>query len=150
MTTITRFEAADFPRWSDLWRQYLAFYKTELPASQYEHTWTRLHDGRLHGFAARDETGHMIGLTHFLYHAHGWSSAPICYLQDLFTDPAARGRGVARSLIEAVGEAARHDGADRMYWLTHETNATARLLYDRVAQNSGFLVYRYDLPAATG
>ena len=145
MTTITRFEAADFPRWAELWEQYLAFYKTELPPSQYENTWGRLHDGRMHGFAARDEGGRMIGLTHYLYHEHGWSAAPTCYLQDLFTDETARGRGVARALIEAVADAARADGADRMYWLTHETNATARLLYDKVAANSGFLVYRYTL-----
>ncbi len=145
MTEITRFEPADFGRWAELWRAYLTFYETELPDSQYEYTWTRLHDGRMHGFAARDDGGRIVGITHYLYHEHGWSAGPSCYLQDLYTDPAARGGGVARALIEAVAGAARDDGADRLYWLTHETNATARRLYDRVAVNSGFLVYRYRL-----
>lgn len=145
MTTITRFEAADFPRWSELWTQYLAFYKTELPAEQYDYTWARLHDGRMGGFAARDDAGRIVGITHYLYHEHGWSRARSCYLQDLFTDESARGGGTGRALIEAVADAARHDGADRLYWLTHETNATARKLYDKVAKNSGFLVYTYPL-----
>jgi GNAT superfamily N-acetyltransferase len=145
MTTITRFEPGDFPRWAELWRQYLEFYGTVLPPAQYDHTWTRLGDGRMHGFAARDGSGHIIGLTHYLYHEHGWSTAPSCYLQDLFTDPAARGAGVGRALIAAVAAAARADGADRLYWLTHETNTTARRLYDAVARNSGFLVYRHAL-----
>ena len=145
MTKITRFEPADFARWAELWRAYLEFYRTELPGSQYEYTWTRLHDGRMHGFAARDEDGRIIGITHYLYHEHGWSVEPTCYLQDLFTDAAARGRGVGQALIEAVADAARADGASRLYWLTHETNTTARSLYDRMAMNSGFLVYRYEL-----
>lgn len=143
--TVTGLEHGDFGRWADLWRDYLAFYLTTLPPEQYDHTWTRLHDGRMHCFVARDEGWRIIGLTHYLYHEHGWSSAPTCYLQDLYVDPSRRGGGVARALIEAVAFAARHHGADRLYWLTHETNATARVLYDRVAANSGFIVYRYKL-----
>ena len=145
MMDIGRFELGDRGRWGELWRQYLAFYATQLPEAQYDDTWARLHSGRLHGFAARDASGQMIGLAHYLYHEHGWSAAPTCYLQDLFTDEAARGQGVASALIEAVADAARTDGADRMYWLTQETNTIARRLYDKLATNSGFLVYRYTL-----
>jgi hypothetical protein len=33
--------------------------------------------------------------------------------------------------------------AARVYWHTHESNATAQALYDRVAEKSGFIVYRH-------
>ena len=71
--------------------------------------------------------------------------APTCYLQDLFTAESARGQGIGRALIEAVYERARAAGASRVYWQTHETNRTAMLLYDRIAERSGFLVYRRNL-----
>lgn len=142
---ITGIGEADRARWNELWRAYLTFYKTELPPAQYDFTWTRLHDGRMHGRAVRDADGRMVGLVHFLFHEHGWTPGPACYLQDLFVEPATRGSGAGRALIEAVAQVARERGASRLYWLTHETNATARQLYDRLARNSGFIVYQFTL-----
>ncbi len=142
VTEITR---ADRARWAELWRDYLTFYATALPEAQYEFTWTRLHDGRMHGRAARDGSGRMIGLVHFLFHEHGWTMGPACYLQDLFVDPASRGTGPGQTLIEAVAGVARQRGASRLYWLAQDSNATARRLYDRLARNSGFIVYQYAL-----
>ena len=84
----------------------------------------------------------MLGLAHYLYHRSTTSIGLNCYLQDLFTRSEARGRGVGRALIEAVYAAARAAGSPRVYWQTHETNATAMRLYDQVAEKSGFLVYR--------
>jgi GNAT superfamily N-acetyltransferase len=121
----------DRPRWDELWCAYLAFYQTVLPPEQYDHTWLRLREGRLGGLLARDASGRAVGLTHYLFHDHAWSLVPTCYLQDLFVDPVARGGGYGRALIEAVADAARERGADRLYWLTQETNDTARRLYDR-------------------
>jgi GNAT superfamily N-acetyltransferase len=142
---IGHFELTDRARWAELWHGYLAFYETELPEAQYELTWQRLHDGRMHGRAARDGTGRIVGLTHYLFHEHGWTPGPACYLQDLFVAPEARGTGAGRALIEAVATEARQHGASRMYWLTQEGNHVARQLYDRVARNSGFIVYQYPL-----
>ena len=84
----------------------------------------------------------LIGATHYLYHRNTWMIAPVCYLQDLFTLPEARGLGVGRALIEAVYEKAREAGSPRVYWTTHETNAQARILYDKIAERSGFIQYR--------
>lgn len=135
----------DRARWNDLWRQYLDFYRTTLPQDVYDQTWTRLmHGDGVHGLAARDGDA-ILGITHYLFHPSCWTLRPVCYLQDLFTDPAARNRGVARALIEAVADRARTAGSPRLYWLTQSDNETARALYDRVAQHTGFIRYEYAL-----
>jgi GNAT superfamily N-acetyltransferase len=92
-----------------------------------------------------EESGQLIGLAHFLFHRTTISIESTCYLQDLFTLEAARGKGVARSLIEEIYRRAKHAGCSRVYWHTHESNTTAMQLYDKVAEKSGFLVYRKSL-----
>ena len=86
--------------------------------------------------------GKLLGIVHYLYHRSCWTVGNYCYLQDLFVAEAARGRGLGRALIEAVYAKARADGASRVHWLTHETNATARALYDTLADRPGFIQYR--------
>lgn len=134
--------------WEVLARAYKAFYETVLPDAAYVQTWNRLMtaDG-IHGFGARDR-GRLVGITHYLFHTGTWAHRS-CYLEDLFVDPAVRGRGIARGLIEAVALRARQEGAGRLYWLTHQDNATARVLYDRVAAFSGFVEYEYPLAGAS-
>jgi GNAT superfamily N-acetyltransferase len=136
--------AADHPRWLVLARGYKAFYKTQVADAEYAHAWKRLlGNDRVWGFGAHLE-GQLVGITHFLFHTGTWNNE-VCYLQDLFVDPAARGRGVARALIEAVAKAARERGAERLYWLTQTHNAAARALYDRVAKHNDFIRYDYPL-----
>lgn len=147
MASVTGLSHDDRDRWAALWRGYLTFYETELPAPQYDLTWQRILDpnGPIHALGIRDEDGSLMGITHYLFHPHAWSATESCYLQDLFVDAACRGRGYAAALIAAVGDVARARGLTRMYWLTHETNVTARRLYDRVAKNAGFIRYEYPL-----
>lgn len=140
-------EATDRPVWDELWQGYLTFYKvSHFSPEVTEATWQRLLDsnGPLHGLVAVDGD-EVLGLVHFLYHPSSWTIEPYCYLQDLFTFPSARKRGVGEALIEAVAEAARAQNAARVYWLTHETNAPGRSLYDRVARHAGFIHYIKDL-----
>ena len=114
------------------------------PDEAYEQTWQRLAAGtELFGLGARLD-GRLVGIAHYLFHPAFWSGEA-CYLQDLFTDEAARGRGAARALIEGVAGAARERGADRLYWHTQEGNARARVLYDKVARFTGFIRYAYPL-----
>lgn len=136
-------QLADRLRWEQLWRDYQLFYAVDLPAAVTESTWQRLHAGRVHALGARNASDHLLGIVHFLFHEDTWSTAPACYLQDLYVDPAARGTGCGRQLIEAVAAAARAAGANDPYWLTHETNTTARRLYDRLGRNHGFIQYVY-------
>jgi GNAT superfamily N-acetyltransferase len=139
-------EAADRDTWETLWKQYLDFYKTTLPPEQIELTWERLQDGNepMRVLGAFDGT-QMLGIVHYIFHRSCWTAGPYCYLQDLFTVAEARGRGVGRALIDAVYTAAKLEGASRVYWLTHESNAKAMVLYDKIADRSGFLQYRKNL-----
>ena len=140
-------QSTDFPAWKTLWDGYNAFYgregATALPDEVTGSTWARFFDTHepMHALVA-DQEGELLGLAHFLYHRSTIQLQPTCYLQDLYTCELARGRGVARSLVEAVSDQARTAGTPRLYWQTHETNAVAMRLYDRIAQKSGFIVYR--------
>ena len=143
----TILEPGDYNRWAELWRAYLTFYETELPADIYIATWQRIldPDGAIHALGVRDDTGRLVGITHYLTHAHAWSRADACYLQDLFVDAGVRGRGYATALINGVAASARARGCFRLYWLTQESNTTARRLYDRVAKYTGFIRYDFAL-----
>jgi GNAT superfamily N-acetyltransferase len=136
--------AADEGAWRGLWAGYLAFYEASLPAEATETTWRRLLDPAepVHGFCALDAAGAAVGFAHYLFHRATWSVADRCYLADLFVAPHARGGGFGRALIEAVYGAADRAGADIVYWLTAETNASARRLYDRVGKLTPFIEYR--------
>jgi GNAT superfamily N-acetyltransferase len=140
---IRPFRPEDRPQWDILWRGYVEFYKSTVPDAVTELTWRRLLDPEapILGFCA-DENGKLLGLVHYLFHPVTWAAGPRCYLEDLFTAPEARGRGVGRALIEAVYAAADARGADQVYWLTQDSNATARRLYDQVATATPFIKYR--------
>lgn len=143
MIEISPVRGAEREAWARLWDGYLAFYGASLTADATATTWARLNDPTepMHALGARID-GSLVGIVHLVFHRSTWTTGDYCYLQDLFTAPAARGRGVGRALIEAVYEQAQAAGASRVYWLTHETNAAARALYDRVAERSGFIQYR--------
>jgi GNAT superfamily N-acetyltransferase len=137
----------DFNQWKSLWDGYNAFYgrkdATALPDAITNSTWARFFDSYepVHALLA-EQAGRILGLVHYLFHRSTISIAPTCYLQDLFTVEAARGKGVGRALIQEVYRCAADAGCSRVYWLTHETNATAMKLYDKIAEKSGFVVYR--------
>jgi GNAT superfamily N-acetyltransferase len=137
----------DFPAWRILWDGYNAFYGrsglTALPGEVTAMTWSRFFDAYepMHALVA-ETAGALVGLAHFLYHRSTIQVNPTCYLQDLYTAEAARGRGIGRALIEAVYADAKSAGSPRVYWQTQESNTVARRLYDQVAEQSGFLIYR--------
>lgn len=143
-------EPGDYAVWRVLWDGYNAFYGrsglTALADEITQLTWQRFLDPSepVHALVA-ERDGAMVGLVHFLFHRSTILVAPTCYLQDLYTVPAARGRGIGRALIEAVYDRARATGSQRVYWQTHESNTTAMALYNRLAERSGFLVYRKSL-----
>jgi len=146
---VTPLVLKDRARWAELWHGYLDFYETRLPPEIYEHTWQRLiaAESPIRGLGARlgTATAPLVGITHYLFHAHAWTTREVFYLQDLFVDSTARRGGCGRRLIEAVAAEARERGCYRLYWTTKEDNATARSLYDRIARFNGFIRYDYGL-----
>lgn len=144
MTCLVRsLTSADEPQWRLLWRAYLAFYETEVPDDVYATYFQRLlgdDPQDYHGLIAEVD-GKPVGLTHYLFHRHGWKIENVCYLQDLYAVPHVRGKGVGRALIEAVYAEADKAGAPGVYWLTQDFNATARQLYDRIGTVTPFIKY---------
>jgi GNAT superfamily N-acetyltransferase len=148
---IREVSASDYQQWLPLWDGYNAFYgrsgPTALPVEVTQTTWKRFFDPNepVHALVAELD-GSLIGLTHYLFHRSTTLLAPICYLQDLYTAAERRRTGVGRALIEAVYQRAHQAGSARVYWQTHETNLVAQRLYEQVAERSGFIVYRKNLP----
>ncbi|MCW9044154.1 MAG: GNAT family N-acetyltransferase [Pseudopelagicola sp.] len=131
--------------WRRLWTGYLAYYETSVAEEVYQSTFARLLGDDPRDFSclvAEDRSGRLVGLTHYLFHRHAWKIEEVCYLQDLYADPDARGLGIGRALIEAVYAAADAADAPAVYWLTQEFNATARKLYDRIGVLTPFLKYQ--------
>jgi len=148
--TVREIARADYDAWLPLWDGYNSFYgrsgPTALDPAITAVTWDRFFDPAepVHALVA-ERDGTLVGLVHYLFHRTTTMVAPTCYLNDLFTDPDARGGGIGKALIEAVYARAPAAGSTLFYSLPHEPNATARRLYDQVAQNSGFIVYRQDV-----
>jgi GNAT superfamily N-acetyltransferase len=140
----------DFAEWKPLWDGYNAFYgragSTALPEETTNLTWSRFFDGYepIRAMVA-ERSDKLVGLVHYLFHRSSTGLRSNCYLQDLFTVEAARGQGIGRALIEEVYRRAAQAGSGRVYWQTHETNTAAMKLYDKVAEKSGFIIYRKDL-----
>jgi GNAT superfamily N-acetyltransferase len=144
--TVRPIAPTDLAQWEALWEGYNTFYERTVPPEITRVTWSRFSDASepVHALVA-EKDGRLLGLVHYLFHRSTTSIGPTCYLQDLFTAEEARGQGVGRALIEAVYERAKAAGSPQVYWQTHETNATAMALYDKVAERSGFLVYENQL-----
>lgn len=140
-------QRSDEADWRRLWRDYLAFYETKLPEKIYALTWERLNSGlpnEYAGLLALSE-GKPVGLAHYLFHRSCWLENNACYLQDLYADPDVRALGIGRALIEAVYERAAAQGSREVYWMTQDFNATARKLYDRIAEKTPFIIYQKNL-----
>ena len=135
-----------FEQWLPLWQAYLEFYKSKLSSEQIILSWKRItnhEQADMFGYALM-QNDKMIGFVHLISHNSTWTEKPYCYLQDLFIDHNFRNKGYARQLIEHV-YAKCHGKFDRVYWLTHESNQDAQLLYDRIATKTGFIQYKKTL-----
>lgn len=140
--------ASDRPRWNDLWRGYLDFYRYDLAPEITELTWQRLLDPAhpFQGLGAVDPGERIVGIVHFHTHASTWARNGYCYLEDLFVDADVRGQGMGRRLIEAVYRAADEQGVERVYWHTAMTNVQAQALYKQVAELVPFVQFQRRRP----
>jgi GNAT superfamily N-acetyltransferase len=142
VTEIRALKESDRTAWEDLWKGYLRFYRQHLPQEVTAATFARLMKpgAQPHALVAEHE-GRLVGFVHYLFHSSTWSLKDICYLEDLFVDPGARGKGIARALIQAVYAAADAAQAASVYWMTQEFNADGRALYDTLARRTSFIRY---------
>ena len=145
MMSVEKLVPSDRGAWEALFRSYIDFYQRVEPPEMYERAWRAfMEDTRLHALGASLD-GRLVGISHFFIHP-STLGPDVCYLQDLFTAPEARGKGVGRALIAAISDWARERGCRRLYWHTQESNTTARRLYDSLAENRGFIRYQIELP----
>lgn len=142
MITVRATSSADEARWRELWAGYNAFYEASVPESVTQYTWRRILDPsyRIMGRVAELD-GRVVGFSNSILHESTWAAAPVCYLEDLFVDPAVRGGGVGRALLEDLSALAREHGWPHVYWHTRASNATARRLYDTFTLADDFVKY---------
>jgi GNAT superfamily N-acetyltransferase len=141
---IRELRETDKETWCRLWRGYQDYYEVDLSEGEDELFGRLMNPGPdgPYGFVFEDDDGKLIGLVQYIFHIHTWTAAKRCYLVDLYTSPEARGKGVGRSLILAVDEAARSRGSTQTYWLTQEFNEAGRRLYDKVGKLTPFIKYQ--------
>jgi GNAT superfamily N-acetyltransferase len=139
----------DQPSWQRLWRGYCDFYQANVRDEVTQRTWMRIldPDSAIMCVLAESE-GRVAGFAHCVVHENTWETQPVCYLEDLYVDPAMRGRGIGKALLEWLRNAMRAEGWARLYWVTHKDNATARALYDQFAPADDFVRYVVRLPPA--
>jgi GNAT superfamily N-acetyltransferase len=142
MITVRAATSSDEFRWRELWAGYNAFYEEDVPGPITQSTWRRILNpavpmlGRV---AELDER--VVGFSISVLHESTWVAAPICYLEDLFVDPAVRGGGVGRMLLQDLVVLARQNGWPKLYWHTRGNNVTARRLYDTFTRADDFVRY---------
>lgn len=141
--TIRKVEARDEPRWRALWDGYCRFYEREPDEAVTRHTWTRILDAAspVHAIVAERAGEGVIGMANYILHDNTGTLTPVCYLQDLYVDPAQRGDGVGGNLIDWLVARMKAERWSRLYWNTRENNYRARGLYDKYTPHSGFLRY---------
>ena len=140
----------DKDQWLRLWRDYNAFYGSNVADEVTEATWERIIASR--GdigciVACEWPDGAVLGFINYIIHPRTWSTTDVCYLEDLYVDEALRGRGIGRQLCEALKHMGERRGLSRIYWNTRETNDTARKLYDQIATKDDFVRYVMPLEA---
>jgi GNAT superfamily N-acetyltransferase len=142
MIEIRDAEAGDFEAWMPLWKGYCDFYEVEIAPDITLSTWARILDP-MNVLTCRLALldGNIVGFAQHHTHLTTWDRRPTCYLEDLFVSPMARGHGVARALLDDLSALAKARDWASIYWITAETNATARKLYDSCAKLDPFVRY---------
>ena len=146
--TIRLADPSDEAGWRRLWRGYIEFYETEVSEEVTAATWARIADDSLPHMAAlvaKQSGGGLAGMLNYVVHDITWSTTPVCYLEDLYVDPDMRGHGIGRALIEDLVKRANDAGWYRIYWHTARDNTAAQVLYNKIAERTGWVRYDIDL-----
>lgn len=133
----------DEAAWRALWDGYCRFYEVSISPAVTDHTWRRILDAAapVHAIVAQDAAGRLVGMANYIIHENTWEATPVCYLEDLYVDPAVRAGGVGQQLIDWLVAQMPLQGWSRLYWLTKENNYRARGLYDKYTPRDPFVRY---------
>jgi GNAT superfamily N-acetyltransferase len=141
--TVRHARPEDEARWRELWADYLAFYDVTVDGDITDATWRRVFDpASAISMRVAEVDGKVMGFALFLTHEGTWIRGKDCYLEDLFVDPEARGKGVGRALMDNLVSLCKENGWSRLYWHTSEENKTAQALYDSYVKSDGHIRYR--------
>ena len=134
---------SDQERWAAMFRAYATFYETSVDASAMATVWAWIHDEEAAFWCAIAETasGESVGFTQFQAMRRSLSGGQVCHLSDLFVEPASRGHGIGRALIDHVRDFAARREMPSVRWLTQEYNHEARRLYDSYQPRTDFILY---------
>ncbi len=132
--TVRELEAGDEAAWRRLWDGFLAFNKAELVPEITDHTWARLMDpsNAYWCLVACDENGTVIGFATHQPFQSTWHTADVMYLEDLYVDESARGKGAGKALMETAMQRSRDNGHKAYFWQMDDDNEGARPFYDKL------------------
>ncbi|PWW03000.1 GNAT family N-acetyltransferase [Mangrovibacter plantisponsor] len=146
-TTIRGARPEDEAAWRALWQGYTTFYGSDIPEPVTRYTWQRALDPASPlGIRLAVCNEQIAGFSLYVTHEGSWVTTPVCYLEDLFVDPAVRGQGLGRALIDDLIHQALQNNWSRLYWHTREGNP-ARKLYDQFTQADDYVRYQLAMPA---
>jgi len=143
--TIRSVNASDKIRWTELMKAYANFYEVEVDDTALATTWNWIEDPNNSFWCtlAEQQDGTIVGFTQYQLMHRSLSGAMVCYLSDLYVEPELRGGGVGRALTDHVFDFARDNSIPNVRWLTQDSNAVARKLYDSYGDKSGFILYSF-------
>lgn len=129
--------------WRSLYRQYRTFYDMPDDESQVSIVWEWVLDPihELNSLVALGDNGEIVGLANHRRFSRPLSATMGLYLDDLFTDPLHRGRGVGTALLRALKQSADDQGFSVVRWITAESNTAAQRLYDEHATKTEWVTY---------
>lgn len=143
MVTLRPLRQDDKDSWTRLFHAYAAFYDTPVSPATESRVWDWIFDpdNDFWCVLACTEDGSAIGFAQYQLMHRSLSGEMVCYLSDLYVDPAARGAGIGRILIDHVIDFARSRRIGNVRWLTQEFNYAGRRLYDSYTRKSDFILY---------
>ncbi len=132
-------EMKDFGAWLPLWNGNNQGVINEKVTTE---TWARICDDKspVHGLGAF-EGAEMKGLVHYVLHPTTGALEPVCYMQDLYVDPAHRKKGIGRTLVEELAKIGKKKNWTRLYWMAESKNEAAQRLYESMGIKLDFTLH---------
>jgi len=139
---IRKLEQKDKANWSKLYNGYADFYKAPMNTGVLDTLWGWIHDKThdVDGLCFELENK-IVGIVHYRTMPRPIKGKYIAFLDDLFVEPDFRGQKIAQKLISHLKSLAKANNWDGIRWNTHSSNKNAKKLYDKIANNTGFVVY---------